>query len=196
MNNYKTSDYYALCAKKLNYRSRAAFKLLEIQKKFNLIKSNDIVADLGCAPGSWLQVIRKFTNNIIIGIDIQKINPLDKILIFCSSIEDINLNYSFNVIVSDMAPNTTSSTSFNHLMCINLGHLALDFCKKYLNTGGDFVCKIFSGADENIFVNTVQKYFKIVKRFKPIASRANSTELYIIARGFTFKDNNKSDDKV
>ncbi len=192
MNNYKIPDYYADYAKKLKYRSRAAFKLIEIQNKFNIIKKYDIVADLGAAPGSWLQVIREITHNLIIGIDIQKIIPIDEVLILQSDIanidkifqENLEEKFKFNVILSDMAPNTTSCTFLNHMICIDLAYLALNFCYKYLKNNGSFVCKIFSGASENEFITNIKISFKQVKRFKPKASRSNSTEIYIVALGF------------
>lgn len=192
MNNYKIPDYYADYAKKLKYRSRAAFKLLEIQQKFNIIKKYDIVADLGSAPGSWLQVIQEITNNLIVGIDIQKIIPINEVLILQSDIanidkifqENLEKKIKFNAVLSDMAPNTTSCTFLNHIMCIDLAYLALNFCHKYLKNNGSFVCKIFSGASENKFVQDIKTSFKRIKRFKPKASRSNSTEIYIVALEF------------
>ena len=191
----KKKEHFYKQAKREGYRARSAFKLLQIQKKYKILKSGDVVIDLGAAPGGWSQVAKEITgeNGKVIGVDILSIQPLDGVIFIQADMtkeEDINriLNLidkkTADVIISDMSPNISGTYSVDQARSVFLCEQALKTCDLLLKHGGNFVCKIFEGEDFPHFIKKVKNKFKTVKQFNPDASRKSSSEIYIIARGF------------
>jgi len=177
-------EYYTLKAKQDKYPARSVYKLQQIDEKFNLFRKNDKILDLGCAPGSWL--LYASNKGKVLGIDIQDINiPLPKNATFLK--QDVNTFQTkdkFNVILSDMAPNTSGDHSVDVERSIELCETALAIAKTNLNKGGNFVCKIFEGEGIQEFFKKVEQSFGFVKRYKPSASRSESREIFIIGKNF------------
>lgn len=186
-------EHYRKEAKRLGYRSRAAFKLLEINKSFHVFNDDMYVVDLGCSPGGWLQVVMQFTNSgKIIGVDTRDIKPLPGVEFIKSSIEDENLPNSIldilgrkaDLILSDMAPNISGIWSLDHLRQLDLVYKALELADKVLRKNGKMVIKVFEGENINKLRADLNKRFKRVYLFKPKASRKASSEMYFICIGF------------
>lgn len=186
------NDPYVLKAKIDGYRSRAAYKLLEIHDKFHLFKPKMKVIDLGAAPGGWSQVAARLTkseNNEIIAVDLLEIEPIIGVQsiqkdFYSSDTEQIitsMIGGKADVVMSDMAANTTGHASTDHIRTLDLCEHALDFALKILKPGGHFVTKIFRGGAENGVLSKVKMNFHTVKHFKPAASRKESVEVYLVA---------------
>ena len=191
----KKQEHFYKQAKRTGYRARSAFKLLQIQKKFKIIKKGDIIIDLGAAPGGWSQVAQELTgqNGKIIGIDLSPIKPIKDITFFQgdltenSSIQqmiDILNGEKVDIVLSDMSPNISGNYSVDHARSICLCERALETAEKLLKNGGSFICKAFSGSDLQEFIKKTNKNFKNVKQFSPVATRKSSSETYVIARSF------------
>jgi 23S rRNA (uridine2552-2'-O)-methyltransferase len=186
----KRKDYYYRRAKSEGYRSRAAFKLLEIQERYHVIRRGDVVVDLGAAPGGWLQVIRHLGASAI-AVDLQQIAPLPGVTLIrgdLSSPEIVNeicdVVDAVDVVTSDAAPNLTGAWSLDHARSIDLSTCALEICKCVLKPGGNFVVKVFQGDLYDSFVRDISAYFRFVKAFSPRASRKQSAETYVIAKRY------------
>jgi 23S rRNA (uridine2552-2'-O)-methyltransferase len=187
----RKKEFFYKKAKAENYRARSAYKLLEIQKKFHLIKEGDVVVDLGAAPGSWSQVALQFVgiNGNVIGVDIKPVLGLKGNYKFVlgdmfkdSTLEKIKQtlsNYA-DVVISDAAPEFSGIRSKDIGTAIQLSFRALQIAKEILKPKGNFVAKAFRGIDYEKFVSEVKKLFTIVKEFKPSASLKSSAEIYII----------------
>ncbi|MCE5295494.1 MAG: RlmE family RNA methyltransferase [Euryarchaeota archaeon] len=189
-------DFYYRKAKQLEYRSRASFKLIQIDDKFHIFREGCIVVDLGAAPGGWLQVAaeRVGDQGRVVGVDLQSIVPIegemvetirgdirkqetvDKVLYMTGG--------NVDVVISDMSPNISGQYSMDHARSIELCEHAFNFAKKTLVPGGSLVMKIFEGDMMNDFLKTVKDRFEEVKLFGPRASRQSSSEIYAIAKGF------------
>ena len=191
----KKKEHFYKEAKRVGYRARSAFKLLQIQKKFRILREGNIVIDLGAAPGGWSQVAKEIVGDkgIVVGIDISPIRPiygitfLQKDMTEKTSIEEIiNIigEKKADVILSDMSPDISGNYSVDHARSIFLSKQALETAKLLLKQNGNFICKVFSGEDLEDFVQNVKKHFKSVNRFSPEASRKSSSEEYIIAKSF------------
>ena len=189
----KKHEHYYKQAKKVGYRARSAFKLKQIQKKFNVIGNKDLVLDLGAAPGGWSQILKEIVgeNGKIIGIDLLYIRPIEGIIFLKgditddSSIDILRGSLEFNdvdVVVSDMSPDISGNYSMDQAKSVYLCEKALETCLKFLKKNGNFVCKIFEGEDSNSFLEKLKPHFKMIKKFSPEASRKNSSELYIICK--------------
>jgi len=189
----KKHEHFYNEAKRVGYRARSAFKLKQIQKKFNIFSPNDIIIDLGAAPGGWSQVAKEFSGESgrIIAIDILPIKPLDDVILIQAdltekkTLEDIAKHMNdkqADVILSDMSPDITGNYSVDQARSIWLCNNAFKIVKKLLKPGGHFICKIFEGEDTQHFINTVKKDFGMVKKFSPKASRKSSSEIYLIAK--------------
>ena len=187
---FKRKDFYYKKAKDEGYRSRAAYKLIEIQKKFKIFNKNSTVLDLGAAPGGWLQIAGKYaTTGKIIGIDLLDIAPIENIKIIREDIYKIDLNKTFenlkfDVILSDMAPNLSGIKHADYFKSYELALKAFDIVEKYLKNNGNFVVKIFKGREFEDFTKVLKRTFKNVKIFKPNSSRDSSAEIYIVAKNF------------
>ena len=186
------NDPYVVAAKAQGWRSRAAFKLIELDDKFKLIKPNSRVVDLGAAPGGWTQVAIKRGAAEVVGVDLL---PIDKIQGAQLIVGDFNdpempgiltemLGGKADLVLSDMAPNTTGHAATDHLRIIALAEMALEFAMEILAPGGAFVAKVFQGGTEKDMLTPMKKHFAVVRHAKPPASRKESSELYVVATGF------------
>ena len=184
-------DIYVKKSKLEGYRSRAVYKLEEINNKFKLIKNNTLVIDLGAAPGSWSQFIsRNFNNSKIISIDLKDIEPIKNLVHIKGDFTDekhkINIKNYFgkkvDLIISDMAVNTIGNKSVDSLVTGELCIEAMNFAIELLNKKGNFISKLFMGSSFNEIVALGKKSFKDVDIFKPPSSRKDSKENFIICR--------------
>ncbi|QIW09554.1 SAM-dependent methyltransferase [Francisella sp. LA112445] len=190
-----TSDFYVKQANKLGYRSRASFKILEIQDKYKIFKPNTFVVDLGAAPGGWSEQIVKYigNNSKLIALDLLEMAPIagvDFIQGDFSSDEtyeklnDLVNGQKIDCIVSDMAPNLSGNKTSDQAKSIYLLELALDFANTNLKNNGIFVAKVFQGQGSDEYLKLVKESFTKVIQFKPKSSRPKSREFYIVATGF------------
>ncbi len=188
------NDPYVRKAKAEGYRSRAAYKLLELDEKFAFLKPGARVVDLGCAPGGWLQVAVKKTGGrgevvgidylnlpAVAGADILEMDFLDE-----AAPEALKkmLGGAADIVLSDMAAPTTGHKATDHLRIVALAEAALDFAEDVLAPGGVFVCKVFAGGAEGDLLARLKRGFETVKHAKPKASRSDSAEKYVVATGF------------
>lgn len=188
------NDPYVQAAKAAGYRSRAAFKLVELDEKFRLLKPGGRVVDLGAAPGGWTQVaVRKVgERGRVVGLDLLPVDPVPGATILQGDFQDQAaerqveeaLGGRADLVLSDMAPNTTGHAATDHLRIMSLAELALDFALRVLAPGGAFVAKVFQGGSEKAFLETLKQRFAQVRHAKPPASRKDSAELYVVATGF------------
>lgn len=187
------NDPYVKKAKAEGYRSRAAYKLIELDKRFDLVRGSERVVDLGIAPGGWAQVVRKLAPKaMIVGIDLLPTEPIDGVTIFemdflnekaPAALQD-SLGGKADLIMSDMAANTVGHKQTDHLRTMGLVEEAALFAVKNLTNGGCFVAKVLAGGTDNELLNILKQYFKTVKHAKPPASRKDSSEWYVIAQNF------------
>ena len=179
-------------AKHEGYRSRAAYKLIEIQTKFSIIRPDDNVIDLGAAPGSWLQVLRTMTQARVLGIDLNQIADLEGVETIQGDLTDPEVQELakstlgiVNVVVCDAAPKLSGHHSYDQARIIELNEMALDFAVKVLKPGGNFAIKSFQGTDFPEFYSLVKKHFYSVKTCNTRSTRKGSTELYVVAKNFS-----------
>jgi 23S rRNA (uridine2552-2'-O)-methyltransferase len=189
-------DYFYRKAKELDYRSRASFKLIQIDDKFKVLGPRKIVVDLGAAPGGWLQVAaeRVGDKGIVIGVDLESIDPIEGTTVQTirgdirkpETVEKLlyMTDGKVDVVLSDMSPNISGSYSTDHARSVELCEHALKFAKSTLVEGGSLVMKIFEGDMMRDFMKEVKVNFEEVKLYGPQASRSSSSEMYIIAKGF------------
>jgi 23S rRNA (uridine2552-2'-O)-methyltransferase len=173
------------------YRSRAAYKLLDIQERYHVIREGDHVVDLGAAPGSWLQVIRLFTGGIIIGVDLNEIPPLEGVRTITADFtnpaltdEISSMTPYVSVVLSDAAPKLSGQRSYDQARAIALGESALGFAIRVLKPGGNLVIKSFQGEDFDQLLSGVRRHFLSVRTYRSRATRRGSTEIYIVAKNF------------
>jgi len=207
------ADPYVARAQREKWRSRAVFKLEEIDGKFHILKSGQTVADLGAAPGSWSEYVRrKFPKSRVIAIDVLPIKPIDGVEFYQGDIADsktaewladklannsavqceknpgcgntIPVPTGVDVVLSDMAPNTTGHRETDRLRQAALLECAFEFAKNHLKQGGAFVGKSFAGGDSGGLFLELRKWFAVVRHAKPAASRKESVEEFIVATGF------------
>ncbi len=192
------NDPYVLKAKKEGFRTRAVFKLSEIDEKYTLLKKDMHVIDLGCAPGGWLQYTSKKIGiekgkGLLIGIDLQEVEPI----IGCHIIQGDFLeegmmdklkkfipNGKVDMVMSDMAASSTGHKKTDHLKIIGLCESALWFARQVLNPEGVFLAKVLQGGAERDILIDLRKDFKVVRHVKPNASRKGSSEMFVLATGF------------
>ena len=188
------NDPYVQAAKTKGYRSRAAFKLLEMDAKFHLLKRGARVLDLGAAPGGWSQVAaaRLGEKGTVLAADILEMEPIAGVEFLCCDFLDPEtpealkraLGGQADLVLSDMASPTTGHRPTDHIRTLALFEAALDLAEEVLKPGGAFVGKVFQGGAANNVLVRVKKRFADVKHVKPPASRAESVELYLVAMGF------------
>jgi 23S rRNA (uridine2552-2'-O)-methyltransferase len=188
------NDPYVARAKREGYRSRAAFKLLEIDEKYHILKPGQRVVDLGAAPGGWSQIAAKKVGpkGKVVGIDLLPIDPMPGVEFIQLDFLDESapgkliemLGGPADVVMSDMAANTTGHKKTDHLRIIGLAEAAIYFAREILAPGGAFVAKVFQGGTENQLLADLKRDFAVVRHVKPAASRADSAELYVMATGF------------
>jgi 23S rRNA (uridine2552-2'-O)-methyltransferase len=195
----RKKEHYYKKAKAENYRSRSTYKLVQVNEKYGFIRLRDVVVDLGAAPGGWIQVARKMVgrHGFVLGMDLKHIEPFpqnyvrtlvgdltdpdiaDKIMSFLPRKPD--------TVISDAAPNVTGVWEVDHALQIDLASKALDIALQILRPNGSFFVKLFQGDLMDEFVQTVKGHFNEAKFVKPDASRAKSSEMYLLALGLKAK---------
>lgn len=192
------NDPYVVEAQRLGFRGRAAFKIMQLDDQFHFFKSGKRVVDLGCAPGGWSQVAVQRVksapeNPLVVGLDLLEADPIAGAQLIQldftddsapQRLEELLGGHKADIVMSDMAGNTTGMHSIDHLRIMGLLEMAYDFAVQILNPGGVFVAKIFQGGTENEFLAQMKRDFTTVKHAKPEASRKDSSEVYVVATGF------------
>jgi len=187
------NDPYVKRARAENYRSRAAYKLIELDERFGLLKGVKTVVDLGIAPGGWSQVVRrKVPQAAVVGIDLLPTDPLDGVAILQMDFMDEEapaklhdaLGGPADLVLSDMAANTVGHPQTDHLRTVALVEAGLLFATEVLRPGGAYVAKVLAGGADNQLVAEMKRHFTAVKHAKPPASRKDSSEWYVVAQGF------------
>ncbi len=173
------------------YRARSAYKLIDINQRFNVIRKTDNVVDLGAAPGSWLQVLRTMTEGQLLGVDLNPIVPMENVITVTGDfttpeIQEIVLERMplVNVVVCDAAPHLSGAKAYDQARIMALNEDALRFAEKLLKQGGNFVMKSFQGTDFNELLELVKERFYSVRVIRSTATRRGSTECYIVAKNF------------
>ena len=186
------NDPYVVAAKAQGWRSRAAFKLIELDERFHLIRPGIRVVDLGAAPGGWSQVAVKHGAASVVGVDLLPVDPIGGAVMLLGDFSDIEvqdrlvemLGGKADLVLSDMAPNTTGHGATDHLRIVALAEAAVAFALEVLAEGGGFVAKVFQGGAEQAMLRRLKQRFAVVRHAKPPASRKESSELYVVATGF------------
>ena len=188
------NDPYVKRAKAEGYRSRAAYKLLELDQKFGLLKGVKVVVDLGIAPGGWSQVVRRRSPQAkIAGIDLLPTDPIDGVAILQMDFMDEQApdrlheaigTDEVDLVMSDMAANTVGHPQTDHLRTMTLVEAGMEFACEVLRPGGSYVAKVLAGGADNNLVADLKRHFTTVKHAKPPASRKDSSEWYVVAQGF------------
>ena len=188
------NDPYVKRARAEGYRSRAAYKLLELDEKYGLLKGVKAVVDLGIAPGGWSQVVRRRSPAArIAGIDLLPTDPIDGVAIlqmdFMDEAAPDRLREAIgtdqvDLVMSDMAANTVGHPQTDHLRTMGLVEAGMEFASQVLRPGGAYVAKVLAGGADNNLVAALKRHFSTVKHAKPPASRKDSSEWYVIAQGF------------
>lgn len=186
------NDPYVAAAKAQGYRSRAAFKLIELDDRFHLLRRGMRVLDLGAAPGGWSQVAVQRGARAVVGLDLLPIGPVPGARFVLGDFMDEAmpahlaelLGGAPDLVLSDMAPNTTGHAATDHIRIIALAQMALRLAAETLAPGGGFVAKVFQGGTEQEMLAPMKRMFATVRHAKPPASRKGSSELYVVATGF------------
>ena len=186
------NDPYVVAAKAQGWRSRAAFKLIELDERFHLIRPGMRVVDLGAAPGGWSQVAVKHGAASVVGVDLLPVDPIGGAVMLVGDFSDVKvqdrlvemLGGKADLVLSDMAPNTTGHGATDHLRIVALAEAAVAFALEVLAEGGGFVAKVFQGGAERTVLEALKRHFSSVRHAKPPASRKESSELYVVATGF------------
>jgi len=191
------NDPFVIRAQRDGYKSRAAYKLIEIHEKFHLLKPGMKVIDLGAAPGGWSQVAAKIIGEkgVVVAIDLLEMDSIPGVISTQLDFYEEDapakimtmLGDKAGVVISDMAANTTGHTATDHLRIMDLCERSFYFAIDVLRPGGHFVAKILRGGTENELLAKVKQKFTTVKHFKPKSSRADSTEIYLVALGLKSK---------
>ena len=187
--NRQKRDFYVKQAKKQGYLSRAAYKLIEIEKKFNILTNSKKILEFGAAPGGWSQVALEVNPKIeITAIDILDLKINHPQINFYKE-DFLNFNYNqkknyYDLILSDIAPNTTGHQSTDHLRIASMLFDIIELLEKVIVTDGSFITKIWKGSEEKEIINQLKKKFKFVSYFKPDSSRKDSAEIFIVSRNF------------
>lgn len=188
------NDPYVRAAKERGFRSRAAFKLLEMEEKLHMLKPGMRVVDLGAAPGGWTQVAVQAVGprGQVVGIDILPMDPVPGATILQGDFTEEEaedrviaaMGGRADVVLSDMAPNTTGHQATDHLRIMSLAEIALDFAGRVLAPGGAFVAKVLQGGTEKDMLTVLKRDFTTVRHVKPPASRKDSAEMYVVGTGY------------
>lgn len=193
------NDPYVKQSKTDGYRSRAAYKLIQINEKFKLLNPGDFVIDLGAAPGGWTQVVAEAIrlgnnkNSRLIALDLQEMEPLPVVEFIYGDFTSEEVynelnekmgNIKPNLIISDMAPSACGNSQVDHDRIMLLCEIVFDFAFTWLKKGGSLVVKVLRGGTEGELLKKIKKFFTEVRHFKPAASRADSSEIYLVAIGY------------
>jgi 23S rRNA (uridine2552-2'-O)-methyltransferase len=188
-------DYYYRKAKQDNYRSRAAYKLIQINEKFPVLRPEDIVIDLGASPGGWSQVAAEIAGEegLVIAIDIKPVSDIPGVKFLkgdarseeiISEVKKLLGEKKASVIISDMSPNISGNYSVDHALSIELAGIALEYALMFLKKRGNMLVKVFDGELANEYFRRMKNMFWSAKRHSPAASRKSSSELYMIGKGY------------
>lgn len=186
------NDPYVHEAQRQGFRSRAAFKLLEMHKRLKLIKPGMTIVDLGSAPGGWSQVLGQMEAGKVIAIDILAMDRLPGVDFIQMDFTDDDapdklkamLGGKADLVLSDLSPNTTGHKQTDHLRMMALVEIAWDFARQVLRPGGSFIAKVFQGGTEGQLLAEMKPLFTSLKHIKPASSRVESSEIYLVAQGF------------
>lgn len=195
VNSGWASDTVHRRAAREGYRSRAAYKLLEIEDRYHVIRRGDSVIDLGAAPGSWLQVLSALTRGTILGVDLQPIPPLLGVATIAGDFTDPSVQERIramvpevSVLVSDAAPHLSGNRTLDQARAVGIGEDALALACMVLKLGGNFVVKSFQGEDFNELLDDVRARFRSVHVYRPKVTRKGSRECYIIGKNFAGRE--------
>ena len=185
-------DPYVRRAQEAGYRARAAYKLLEIDEKFKVLKRGARVIDLGSAPGGWLQVVTEKGAAAVAGVDLLPVDPVGEAVIFLGDIHEPGMTDRLlaaigekpTLVLSDMAANTVGHKQTDHVRTVGLAEMAAQFAVDNLVKGGTFVAKVFQGGAQGELLELLRSNFTDVRHWKPPSSRTESPETFVIARGF------------
>ena len=173
------------------YRARSAYKLIDINQRFNIIRKTDNVVDLGAAPGSWLHVLKTMTDGQLLGVDLNPIVPMEGVITLTGDFTTPEIQEKVrelmplvNVVVCDAAPHLSGAKAYDQARVMALNEEALRFAEKLLKQGGNFVMKSFQGTDFNELLELVKERFYSVRVIRSTATRRGSTECYIVAKNF------------
>jgi len=187
----RKNEHYYKKAKRQGYRARSAYKLLQIQKKYDIMSPGDVVIDLGAAPGGWSQVAAERAKEVV-AVDLDRMQPIDNVTFLQGDMtEDETLEQirrhvdEADVVISDMSPELTGNYTMDQARSVWLADNALQVARELLRPNGNFVCKVFMGEDYEEFRDEVRQAFNMVKPFTPEASRKSSSEIYLVAKQFT-----------
>ena len=190
--NRHINDEFVQKSKKEGFRSRSSYKLIQINEKFDFLNSSKNILDLGCAPGGWLQVSKKFSpvETKILGIDKLNIEAIPGVWFYQGDIfKDKVVNYietffqkKIDLIMSDMSPNSTGNKKVDHLKILSLVERVIDISNQLLQKDGFIIIKIFQGGMQGDLMSSMKESFKNIKNFKPKASRKESPEMYLISQ--------------
>ncbi len=190
---YNRQDAFYKKAKREGYRSRAAYKLIELNKKYEIYRNGHNILDVGCAPGGWSQVALQMSKTRVVGVDLLETGEMemerftfilgdittqetvDDVLAACSG---------YDAVMSDAAPNTSGSKLLDHVNSVELVRKIFHFACSVLKPGGNFVCKVFEGEDRDALVKEMKVHFDFCKHIRPEATRKGSFEMYIVLKGF------------
>jgi 23S rRNA (uridine2552-2'-O)-methyltransferase len=186
------NDPYVVAAKQQGWRSRAAFKLLELDDRFHVIRRDAVAVDLGAAPGGWTQVAIRRGAGKVVSVDLLRMDPIPGATLLLGDFNDPDvasqladvLGCKADLVLSDMAPNTTGHAATDHLRIMALAEMAAAFAREVLACDGSFVAKVFQGGSERAMLDALKRDFTSVRHAKPPASRKESSELYVVAMGF------------
>jgi 23S rRNA (uridine2552-2'-O)-methyltransferase len=201
------NDPYVAAAKRDGYRSRAAYKLIEMDERYHLFKPGGRIVDLGAAPGGWSQIAAdkvkaKDGRGKVVGVDLLDMEPISGVTFAVKDFNDADapefvkqmLGGEADGVMSDMAANTTGHKQTDHLRIVGLAELAADFALDVLAPGGFFVAKVLQGGTEGQLLARLKRDFATVRHVKPAASRADSAELYVLATGFRGRRDQPADE--
>jgi 23S rRNA (uridine2552-2'-O)-methyltransferase len=192
-------EYFYRRAKEEKLRSRAAYKLLQAVEKYKFVKEGYVVVDLGAAPGGWTQAALRLvgSSGFVLAVDLKQIEPLDSLNVRCI-VGDVSESQTVqkvhelvprlaDAVISDVSPNISGIWELDHARQIDLARNSLRIAAEILKSGGNFFIKVFQGSTLNEFVDEVKQYFRFVKLVKPKASRAKSSELYVLGMNYSHK---------
>jgi len=196
MSNFKVKDHFFHKAKKENFLARSVYKLEEIDERFKIIKKDDQIIDLGYHPGSWIQYTAEKIgkNGLVVGSDIKEINNkllnLPNVRLFqkdvftIENMLELGVSDQFDVVLSDMAPNTTGIQSVDQIRSLNLVEMVFSLLPRFLKPGGHLVIKVFESNDAQVFLKTQKKHFEELHNLRPKSVRSVSKEYFVIGKNF------------
>ncbi|WXG42450.1 MAG: RlmE family RNA methyltransferase [Candidatus Freyarchaeum deiterrae] len=189
----RRKDYYYYKAHREGYRSRASYKLRQLNAKYGILSGAKAVLDLCCAPGGWLQITKEELGDegIVVGVDINRVSNIDGVTFIRGDILEeetmkkiLSVSEEFDVVLSDCSPNVSGIWSVDHERQVFLARTSLNIARRVLKKGGNLVMKAFQGSEYPKFLEEIRQYFSYVRTTKPEASRKTSAEMYIVAKNF------------